>query len=293
MSEFEENIILIYGERGRKWLKSLPSLISQLSVQWGLRDLVPCEHLSYNYVLSGCQDNSTVILKAGVDIQAIQQECEAICAFKGHGLIELLNSDFDKGAILIARAIPGETLTTLFPSMDNEALGIACRLAECLHKAPVPVGHKFPHLSEWLSILDKDWDLPKEQLQLARNLKKDLLNNSLVNVLLHGDLHYANILSDGDDWLVIDPKGVMGNSLYDITGALLREPFKKVMELSNISGMLKNRMEFVAQYSGSDIKQVWAWTYVQTVMSICWSLEDGQDVILKQKFLDILSAPGV
>ena len=199
-----------------------------------------------------------------------------------------MNADLDKGAILITRAIPGNTLVTLFPDSDHKALGIACRLVRLLHQTIVPIGHKFLHLSEWLSIIDKNWDIPKEQLQLARNLKNDLLSNSQTQVLLHGDVHYANILSDGIDWVIIDPKGVIGDPLYDMTGALLREPFKQIMNLPDIPKMLRHRMDFVAQYNNSNMQQIWAWTHVQTVMSICWSLEDGQDVNMKLKFLNIL-----
>jgi len=39
---------------------------------------------------------------------------------------------------------------------------------------------------------------------------KHLAKISALPVLLHGDLHQDNILSHGDDWLVIDPKGVIG-----------------------------------------------------------------------------------
>ncbi len=286
--DFLENINVIYGARGRIWLDNLPHLISSLAINWNLRDLAPVEDLSYNYVMSGWRNSSPVILKIGIDIAAIQQELYAIRAFQGHGLIELLDADLENGAILISRAIPGNTLVSLFPDADEQALSIACRLVASLHKATIPVSHNFPQLAEWLRIIDKDWDLPREQLQLARNLKEDLLRNSQAKVLLHGDVHYANILSNGDGWLVIDPKGVIGDPLYDVTGALLREPFKQMMELSDTSGKLRRRLEFVAEYCSVSVQEIWAWTYVQNVMSICWSLEDGEDVSNRCKFLDIL-----
>jgi streptomycin 6-kinase len=285
-----ENMNVIYGDKGRKWLANLPLLVENLATKWNLRDLIPCDDLSYNYVMSGWSEDLPIILKIGIDLFAIQQEFFAIQAFNGHGLIELLAADLDQGAILITRAVPGKTLISLFPDRDNEALGIACRLAKSLHKAIIPTDHKFPHLSEWFSIIDKDWDLPKDKLQLARNLRTELFNKSTTNVILHGDLHYANILSDGNGWIVIDPKGVIGDPLYDMTGALLREPFQPMMQLPDIAAMLQQRMKFAAQYCKVDVQKIWAWTFVQTVMSICWSLEDGQDVALKRKFLDILSA---
>ena len=36
-------------------------------------------------------------------------------------------------------------------------------------------------------------------------------------ILLHGDLHHWNILSDADrGWMAIDPKGVIGASCLDV-----------------------------------------------------------------------------
>lgn len=286
--DFFENMNVIYGDKARHWLDNLPQLSASLAFQWDLRDLNACDDLSYNYVMSGWRDDAPIILKMGIDLAAIQQEYFAIRAFNGHGLIKLLEADLAQGAILITRAIPGKTLISLFPDMDDMALRTACRLAELLHKATIPSDHKFPLLSEWFSIIDQHWDLPTAKLALARNLKNDLINKSKTNVLLHGDLHYANILSDGDDWVVIDPKGVIGDPMYDITGCLLREPFQQMMALPDVKARLQHRMRFVADYLKTDLKKIWAWTYIQTVMSICWSLEDKQEVSLKRVFLDIL-----
>lgn len=229
--DFIENVKLIYGDKGLLWLENLPHTVTKLARKWNLIDLVPCEDLSYNYVMSGWRNDLPIILKIGIGCSEIQQECSAIRAFNGYGLIKLLEADLDYGAILITRAVPGKTLVSLFHDADDKALGIACNLARQLHKATIPSDHKFPLLSEWFNI---------------------------------------------------------GDPMYDMTGCLLREPFKQMMALPDVKDMLQHRMKFVAEYLKTDLKQVWAWTYIQSVMSICWSLEDGQDVSLKRVFLDIL-----
>lgn len=286
--DFIVNLTTIYGQSGMAWLEGLPKLQAQLTKQWNLSKLVPCTDLSYNMVLAGWRNEEPIILKIGIDLLAIQREYTAIKAFYGHGLVELLDADLDKGALLITRAVPGMSLVSLFPDSDDRALSIACDLVKNLHKAPIPAANSFPNLTEWLSIIDKDWDMPIDHLQQARVFKNDLLRNSSTQVLLHGDVHYANILSDNDRWVVIDPKGVLGDPLYDSTGALLREPFEPMMALPDIVGMLRRRIAFVAQYFNVKQQQIWKWTYVQNVMSICWSLEDGQDVTAKLNFLEIL-----
>lgn len=290
MSEFENNIVLIYGADGKLWLKELPNLQAKLTYKFGVSDLTPYSELTYNYVAFGLKDNLPVVLKIGFDIKAIEQEYNALSIFHGNAMVSIVDQDLEKGAILLSRAIPGQTLISLFPNQDKMALEIACKLVTKIHQASIPTNHKFPLLSEWLSIIDQNWDFPMEYLKIARTLKNELLNNSKHNVLLHGDVHYGNILSAGNEWLMIDPKGVIGDPLYDMTGCLLREPFNEAMETGYADQLLQQRMEFAAKYAKVDIKVIWNWTYVQTVMSICWSLEDGyNDIGRKLEFLDMMA----
>ena len=287
---FKHNICLIYGEKGKKWLEDLPSLIQQLAAQWHLEELTLCEDLTYNYLLKGSQEKRPIVLKIGIDLPALTQECKALQSFKGYGAVPILDVDLSKGALLLHQVIPGHTLSSLFPHQDLEALHIAYQCAALLHQAPIPDNHSFPLLKDWFRLIDKEWDLPASQLQLARTLKNHLLQNSTTQVLLHGDLHHGNILSDEEGWIVIDPKGVIGDPLYDMTGCLLREPFELFMQQPNVSDLLSYRIERMAELSEQPLNEIWAWTYVQTVMSICWSLEDGQDVTLKPEYLRILEA---
>ncbi|MDJ1257983.1 MAG: hypothetical protein MRQ07_04960 [Candidatus Midichloria sp.] len=62
-----------------------------------------------------------------------------------------------------------------------------------LHQANIPKTHNFPYVKDWLSALDKEWDLPSGYLQKARKLRDQLLQHSGPDVLLHGDLHHDNI----------------------------------------------------------------------------------------------------
>src|SRR5579863_8795964 len=113
------NLTTIYGQSGMAWLEGLPKLQAQLTKQGNLSKLVPCPDLSYNMVLAGWRNEEPIILKIGIDLPAIQREYTAIKAFNGHGLVELLDADLDKGALLITRAVPGMSLVTLFPDSDD------------------------------------------------------------------------------------------------------------------------------------------------------------------------------
>ncbi|MFV9875743.1 MAG: hypothetical protein AB8U25_04755 [Rickettsiales endosymbiont of Dermacentor nuttalli] len=49
-------------------------------------------------------------------------------------------------------------------------------------------------------------------MEKALTLKNKLLLNSTTDVLLHGD----NILTNGSEFVIIDPKGVIGNSINEV-----------------------------------------------------------------------------
>lgn len=105
--------------------------------------------------------------------------------------------------------------------------------------------------------------LPGDYLQKARTLKKQLLRSSTESqVLLHGDLHQDNILAHGDDWLVIDPKGVIGFPINEIWACVEELPYDLV---------------FVSNYFGYRSDDVVKWYYVHAVLAACWQVEDNLD----------------
>jgi streptomycin 6-kinase len=105
MKTFEKNIINLYGEKGKQWLDNLPNLIAQVETTYGLSNLKPVKNLSYNYVLSGFQNNQRIILKLGLDINSLKQEISAFIAFSGFGATQVFSEDND--LILMECANPG------------------------------------------------------------------------------------------------------------------------------------------------------------------------------------------
>ncbi|HSX20804.1 MAG TPA: aminoglycoside phosphotransferase family protein [Gammaproteobacteria bacterium] len=288
--KFLENMINMYGEQGKTWLASLPEITANLSAAWNLRDLKEHDNLSFNYVLDGLQNNRPVILKIGIDQASVKNEVAALSAFQGYGMVELLATDLEHSAMLLERLIPGKTLTTLIPAQDSTALKIACNVIDRLHQAPIPANNKFPTLAHLLQVLDQDWDLPQQYLSTARSLRDTLLKDTSHDVLLHGDLHFDNILSNADSWAVIDPKGVIGNATYDKIGCLLREPLAKLLQVADLRALLTARMQTIAQHFGLEPKVILDWTYMHTVMAICWCIEDKQDPGKMLEFLQIIAA---
>jgi streptomycin 6-kinase len=89
--------------------------------------------------------------------------------------------------------------------------------------------------------LDKNWELPVHYLQKARLLRDDLLKTLDKEVLLHGDLHHDNILQNGDDWMVIDPKGMIGDPAFEIA-AFIRNPIPELLTHKNALNIILERI---------------------------------------------------
>jgi streptomycin 6-kinase len=220
-------------------------------------------------VLKGYQNKVPVVLKLSIDSEGLEREAKALDIFKGFGAVSVLNRQ--KNSLLLQQAIPGYSLKG--SSLNN--IEIACKIAQKLHTAPLPKDVDFPLIDDWLVALDKDWGIPKEHLLKARKLKQDLLANLTGSpVLLHGDLHQDNILSHDEDWLVIDPKGVIGYSINELW-ACIEDP--------------SYDLKFISEYFGYPFHQVVKWYYVHLILAACWQVEDNLDPSLFLKLAHEIS----
>lgn len=274
MLPFKKDIVSIYGEIGKEWLAGLPSIIHHLSEVWNLESLKPLNtYSSYNYLLSGFQQKQPIILKLNPTAEAINQEYTALKAFAEYGVVEVLAKT--ERALLLQRAVAGNSLENYFPNHDDPAIQIVCRCLKKLHQAPILSNSQFPTIKKWLNVLDKAcFSIPPEYLTKARKMKEQLLQTAKTSVLLHGDLHHNNIISNADDWLVIDPKGVIGEPAYEVA-AFIRNPIAKSSLLSK--KIIINRIKQFSSLLELDENRIASWCFVQAVLGWVWSLQDGMD----------------
>lgn len=274
MEKLTQNIINLYGEQGQQWLNNLPSRVYKIKEAYHLSKLEPLKNLTYNYVLSGFQNNQPIILKLGLDQKGLQQEIETLKAFSGYGVANILSTG--KDFFLQVRAVPGNTLKKYFPEKEKEAIELISQLIPKLHQAPLPLNHAFEHIQDWLLALDKTWDIPLEFLKKARELRDDLLKTSNQDVLLHGDLHHDNILQSEHKWLIIDPKGIIGDPTYEIA-AFIRNPIPELLTYSHATSIIQNRIALFSKFLKFPQKRIMQWCFVQSVLAWIWALEDNSN----------------
>jgi streptomycin 6-kinase len=286
MRTLERNIINLFGDKGRQWLASLPRLIEQLEVAYGLSGLTQITNLSYNYVLSGFQESQPIILKLGLDIDGFKREVATLKAFSGFGVVKVLEES--DGLLLMERAVPGFSLKSYFPEQDNDAIHITCDCLKRLHRAVIPPAHSFSHVKDWLMLLNEDLNIPVHYLTKAREVRDNLLRSASEPVLLHGDLHHDNILQHGDNWVVIDPKGVIGEPAYEVA-AFIRNPIPELLAQSNAASIISHRIARFAEILELPEQRILEWCYIQSVLAWAWALEDGCDETYFQQLTQILT----
>ncbi len=268
---------------GAEWLENLPNLLAECERRWGVAIRPSNFTLSYNYVAPArLADGTEIVLKAGVPNRELRTEIAALRLYDGRGCVRLLDADPDQGILLLERLYPGEMLTIV--EDDDEATRIAAEMMQRLWR-PLPAEHNFPSVADWASGLAELCEefgggtgpFDEKLVEAAVSLFTDLLASSETPVLLHGDLHHYNILSVGDGWRVIDPKGVAGEPAYEV-GALLRNPFTIFAE-PDLKRITARRLDILAETLEMDRERLRQWSLAQAVLSAWWSYEDGGDPV--------------
>lgn len=94
--------------------------------------------------------------------------------------------------------------------------------------------------------------------------------------MLLGDLHRGNILAaEQEPWLVIDPRGQIGERAYE-TAAFLMNPLPEFSRRPDLVARLEGRATHLAAALGLDRSRIVGWGIVHAVLSACWDIEDHQ-----------------
>ena len=285
MEGFEKNIISIYGRRGKQWLAELPDLVNKIVEKYNLTKLTPVKNMSFNYVARGCQHDKPVILKIGLNSNAFSKELSCLKAFVKHSAAEVIADD--DNMMILQCAVPGTRLKDYFPTHDTQATKVVCSVIKKMHLADILENHCFDRLCDVLKILDRKLDIPDGTLSKARILRDNLLNSTNKEVLLHGDLHHDNLLKNGEGWLIIDPKGFIGDPAFELA-AYLCNPMPKLIAEDNVRKIIANRIYVLAEQLDIPEKRITDWLYVKSVLCWAWCLDDNLDPGYWPKFLEII-----
>jgi streptomycin 6-kinase len=282
MLDCATKIVDVHGAVGERWLEELPALLAACEARWGLALEEPYAQLSYHYVAPAVRgDGTRVVVKAGVPTREMAREMAALQTFAGAPVVRLLDGDAELGVMVLEEVRPGTPLTAL--NDDEAVIREAVRLMQRIW-TPVGPDHGFATVGGWgedLQTLREQFGggtgpFPRALVERAEGLFQQFAREQAVPVLLHGDMHPRNILaSEREPWVAIDPKGVVGDPLYDVACLINAVPPHPDRRL--VRQMLMRRVDLLAELLGVSRERIMRWGFADAVLGAWWGYEDKSD----------------
>ncbi len=222
------------------------------------------------------ENELSVVLKVFSDAAVYEDEKRTLTYFQGSGMVRLLKSDDVTHSLLLERVSPGTSLLQADKEM-NEKVALYAQAAQGLMHARGEISG-FNHCSKWLESIDRACLTPNviEQslLEKACALKDMLLKTAHNEHLLHGDLHFDNILLAGQGTpVVIDPKGIVGEWEFEVAhfNFVSDEEAKKI----DVHNLFIQRVTKLVSQLALNRQRLVEWIYVRLVLGACWCVEDN------------------
>ena len=201
---------------------------------------------------------------------------DAMLLYAGRGMVPVLKVDRAERVVLMELVVPGEPLWEV--PIDRALDAVASVMAK-LREAPVD--DTFPDVRAYhrawpshLRLYGGPGPIDADLFDMGERLFLELCDSSADPVVLHGDLHYGNVLSsDREGWLAIDPKGLCGEPCYEV-GDLFRNRVEELHETPDPARAMRWRVEALADLTGFDPERIRLWALAQAVLSEVWTADD-------------------
>lgn len=269
------------GEDWARWLERLPRLAEELVAEWRLTPSAAPLHGYCSLVLPVTDADGTAgALKITFDgDDESRHEALALQHWGGRGAVRLLRADLRRRALLLGW-LPGPDLADAW---DVEACEVVGDLYGRLHIPALPqLASVASYVERWLRDLDglgRDAPVPRRYLEQALALGPALLADAPAPVVVHGDLHYANVMADATgEWVAIDPKPMAGDPHYEPAPML----WNRMEELSgpgavgSVRDGLRRRFHAVVDAGGLDEDRARDWVVVRMVLNAGWAVQDAR-----------------
>jgi len=259
------------------WRRGLPALVRSVLDDWrlepdGYRGLGECA------LVLGVRtaDGRAAAVKFGWPHPESTYEHVALRLWDGAGAVRLIRADPARGVLLLERAGPADLTTVSVETACDVIAGLYPRL----HR---PATGQLDRLStlcaRWsteLAALPTDSPAPHRLISQASSLAADLASDpSTDGVLLHGDLHYFNVLSSRrEPWLAIDPKPISGHPSYEVA-PLLWNRWNDAVSSGDVRNAMRSRMFRMVDATGLDPHRVRDSVIVREMVNVLWALQDS------------------
>jgi streptomycin 6-kinase len=264
------------------WLDRLPVVAAGLIDEWGLtRTAAPLHGFGSLVLPVTTREGERAALKVSFDgDDESEHEGLALQRWGGRGAVRLLRADPHRRALLL-EWLPGPDLTDTW---DVEACEQVAALYRDLHVPALPqlrtVGSYVARWLDDLAGLGRDVPVPPRYVEQALSLGRDLVADPASSgVLVHGDLHYENVLAGPDGtWRAIDPKPMSGDPHYEPAPMLWNRMDELVgpSAAESLRDGLRRRFLTLVDAAGLDEARARDWVVVRMVINAGWSVQDAR-----------------
>lgn len=271
-----EEVDQIIGRFGRVFLDGLGEKLSRCAERWGLSGLELLPSFSANCVFI-CESSSfgKSVLKLGPPERERATEAKALEEYNGRRFCRLWAANVVDGALLEERILPGASLRKE-PSLDKR-LSVFSDLVTGLHLIPTDAG-AYPTYLDWVTRIARFMQDREDNrrlcghMQKAEELCRVLWETYPRRVLLHGDLHHDNILLEQNgEYRIIDPKGVIGDPVFELPRFMLNEVGDVIIPgtYGRMNAVIVNLAERL-EVPETVLRQLF---YIETAMAESWNVE--------------------
>lgn len=263
------------GPEWEVWVDALPKVMRGLLDEWDLSPGGEPTHGFCSIVLPVRTSlGEPAVLKISFPGAQSEHEHLALRRWGGEGAVRLLRADPRRRAMLLER-LHRENLNGLW---DLEACDIVAGLYRKIHVPALPQLRMLTsYVERWttdLGALARSAPIPRRLVEQAIALGQDLVaDESSTGTLIHGDLHYENVLAaDREPWLVIDPKPMNGDPHYEVAPML----WNRWDELAgDVREGVRRRFHTMVDAAGLAEDRARAWVIVRMVHNAMWELDNG------------------
>ncbi|RXZ81061.1 aminoglycoside resistance protein [Paenibacillaceae bacterium] len=277
---FKPDEIENIGKRfGKDFYEKVLSDIDGYAEKWALTSfqLVPSYSANLVFICDSEKFGSAALKIGNPSSGEIHTEFNTLNQYNGRRFCSVYDADIENGVILEQCVQPGNPLRE---ERSLEArLSVFCALYKDLHIPPVKA-EMFPTYTAWVAKITAYMSKREDCIELYEYMKKAnaicLSVSALYSqkMLLHGDFHHDNILLGQDGaYVIIDPKGVIGDPVFDVPRFILNEFGDEItadlyQKINEIISIFETKLHIP-----NDILR--KCLFVETAMGVCWSVESG------------------
>lgn len=280
MAEIPQSLRTPVGdpEVWQRWLDRLPGIVDDLCSEWELAEDGPAWPGTSSLVLPvRTSSGLPAAVKVGYDgDDESEHEALALRHWDGVGAVRLLRADPRRRALLLERLGPDD----LGQLWDVEACEVIGGLLPRIRRpAPPQLRPVQEYVDRWLDDLDAlggHLPVPPRLIDQARSLGRSLGADPTDPVIVHGDLHFGNVLAaEREPWLVIDPKPMAGDQHYEVAPVLWNR-WSEAVETGDLRRALRTRFHTVIDTAGLEEARARDWVIVRAVINAGWTFSDAR-----------------